>query len=77
MEVFKGGKERYTQLFAHNAILEAATTKGLFGVIGLLAFLLVPALAGVWVIAMFNPISFEVVYVAAVLAGLHYRRSES
>lgn len=65
------GWEKYHQAGAHNAILEAAVTRGLFGVLGLLSILSFPRMAGVWVVSMFNPISFEVSFLACVLTGLY------
>lgn len=62
----------YNQAFAHNAILEALCSLGLMGLLGLAVFLYFPRFAGMWVISMFNPISFEVTFVACVLAGIHY-----
>ena len=64
----------YLQAHAHNQILEAVSTRGLLGLLGLLSFLVAPSMTGLWTIGMFNPISFEVVFVACVLVGL--RRQE-
>lgn len=74
---FAAENPQYKQAYAHNAFLEALTTRGVFGLIGLLAFLAFPAAAGLWTIAMFNPISYEVVFVACVLAGLRIPEEES
>ncbi len=63
----------FFQAHAHNAILDTMVTKGFFGLLGLLTLLAVPELAGLWTVAMFNPISFEIVFVACVLAGLNRR----
>ncbi len=74
-ETFEAGKSAafagYRQAFAHNAVLEAANTRGVFGVLGLLSFLVAPRMAGIWVVSMFNPISFEVSFLACVLTGLY------
>lgn len=74
-EVFEKKKSRgwetYHQAGAHNAILEAAVTRGLFGVMGLMAIAKFPRMAGIWVISMLNPISFEVSFLACVLTGLY------
>lgn len=74
-ETFEAGKSaafaNYHQAFAHNTVLEALSTRGAAGVLGLLAFLAAPRMAGLWVVAMFNPISFEVGFVACVLTGLY------
>ncbi len=64
---------KFFQGHAHNAILDTMVTKGFFGLLGLLTLLAVPELAGLWTVAMFNPISFEIVFVACVLAGLNRR----
>jgi O-antigen ligase len=57
---------------AHNAILDAVVTRGIFGVVGLIMiFCLLPELAGLWSICMFNPVSFEVVFIGCVLVGLN------
>ena len=60
----------YMQTHAHNAILEAFSTKGVLGLVSLVAFLFFPSMAGLWTVSMFNPISFEVVFLACVLVGL-------
>lgn len=74
-ETFEAGKSaafaNYRQAFAHNAILDAVNTRGVFGVLGLLSFLVAPRMAGIWVVSMFNPISFEVAFLACVLTGLY------
>lgn len=74
-ETFEAGKSAayagYRQAFAHNAVLEAASTRGVVGVAGLLSFLVAPRMAGIWVVSMFNPISFEVSFLACVLTGLY------
>ena len=59
---------------AHNVVIEAAATRGLPGVLGLLSVLVAPVMAGMWTIAMFNPISFEIVFLACVLVGLGPRK---
>jgi O-antigen ligase len=59
---------------AHNSVLEAAATRGLFGVLGLFALLVAPQMAGLWTVAMFNPISFEVVFIACILVGITKQR---
>ncbi len=64
---------KFFQAHAHNAILDTMVTKGFFGLLGLLTLLALPELAGLWTVAMFNPISFEIVFVACVLAGLNRR----
>ena len=58
------------QAHAHNSILETFSSCGLIGLIGLLCVAAFPVLAGLWTISMFDPISFEVVFVACVLLGL-------
>jgi hypothetical protein len=68
--------DRNTQIHAHNSILDTLSTRGVLGLFGLLALLVAPELAGLWLICMFNPVSFEVVFIACVLAGLHLRRKE-
>ena len=65
------------QAFAHNSVLEAYSTRGLLGLICLAAFLVAPQLAGLWTVCMFNPVSFEVVFVACVLVGLSRRHDWS
>lgn len=55
---------------AHNSVLEAASTRGIFGLLGLLAILVAPQMAGLWTMCMFQPISFEVVFIACVLVGI-------
>ncbi len=55
---------------AHNSVIDTLSTKGVFGLMGLLALLWAPELAGLWTICMFNPVSFEVTFIACVLAGL-------
>jgi hypothetical protein len=59
---------------AHNAIFDTMATKGVFGMVGLLAFLVAPEMAGLWTLSMFNPISFEVVFIACILVGLSRRK---
>lgn len=62
----------YAQAYAHNALLEAICTKGALGLLGLSVFLYFPSMAGMWVISMFNPISFEATFIACVVAGIRY-----
>ena len=69
--VFGAQYHDYKQAHAHNSILEALSTKGLLGLLSLLAFLIAPEMAGLWTVSMFNPITFEVVFVACVLVGLN------
>ncbi len=64
------------QIHAHNSILDTLSTRGIFGLFGLLALLIAPELAGLWLVCMFNPVSFEVTFVACVLAGLHLRHKD-
>jgi len=59
---------------AHNSILEAAATRGFFGLLGLLALLVAPQMAGLWTVCMFNPVSFEVVFIACVIVGITKQR---
>lgn len=54
----------------HNAILEAISTRGILGLLSLGFLLFLPELAALWTISLFNPVSFEVVFIACVLAGL-------
>lgn len=59
-------------IHAHNSALEAASSRGVFGIIGLLLLLWkLPELCGLWTICLLNPISFEVSFIACVLAGLY------
>ncbi len=60
----------YATANAHNSILEAAATRGVFGVLGLLALLAAPQMAGLWTVCMFNPVSFEIIFLACVLVGI-------
>jgi hypothetical protein len=69
-------RKGYVQAFAHNSILEALCSLGILGLLGLAVFLYFPRMAGMWVVSMLNPISFEVVFVACVLAGVTYRPGE-
>lgn len=55
---------------AHNSIMDAAVTKGVFGVLGLFALLIAPQMAGLWTVCMFQPVSFEIIFLACVLVGL-------
>ena len=64
----------YQQAFAHNSVLEALTTKGIFGALSLIAFFSAPEMAGLWTICMFNPVSFEVIFIACVLMGIARRK---
>ena len=68
------GEGRVNPAHAHNSVLDAFVTRGIIGVIGLAAFFFVPELAGLWTVCMFNPVSFEVTFVACVLAGLERGR---
>lgn len=70
-----GNREFTTR--AHNSVLEAWATCGIFGLIGLMAFLVAPEMAGLWTMSMFNPISFEVIFVACLMAGLRRREALS
>jgi O-antigen ligase len=71
---FAAARPGYLQTHAHNSVLEAASTMGALGVLSLVAFLVAPHMAGLWTVAMFNPISFEVVFIACVLVGLSWPR---
>jgi len=74
----QGAKKNYTQVHAHNAMLEALSTMGVLGLVGLLAlWFAAPELAGLWTVCMFNPVSFEVAFVACVLAGIYRARRSS
>jgi O-antigen ligase len=61
---------RRATFHAHNSVLEAAVTRGIPGLLGLLAFLVAPQMAGLWLILMFNPVSPDILFVACVVAGM-------
>lgn len=66
------GGNTYTA-HSHNAVLEAWATRGVFGLMGLAVLLLAPEMAGIYTVTMFNPVSFEVIFIACVLVGLRKR----
>lgn len=61
---------------AHCSILEAFSSGGVLGLLGLLVLALAPQLAGLWTVCLFNPVSFEVIFVASVLLGLNCCKGE-
>lgn len=59
---------------AHNSVLGMVCALGVFCIPALAGILMFPEMAGLWACSLFNPISFEVVFVACILVGLRRRK---